>query len=327
MSDKVIIKIENLCKTFKSFERGGSFKEVFQSLFIRKSKETKAVDNINFEIKEGELVGFLGPNGAGKSTTLKMLTGVLFPTSGTAEVMGFIPWKDRKKYVSNIGAVFGQKSQLIWDIPPIDSFNMNKAIFSIPNDEYNEILNEMVDLLDVSDIIKKPTRQLSLGERMKCEFIISMLHKPKIVFLDEPTIGLDVIAKEKIREFILKMNRKGITFILTTHDLSDIEQLASRVIIINHGKIVFDDDMPKLKRYSGDYKMISVQTQNKLPEEYPEGICVLENILPNEAKFELNTALVSLNRFIEIITYNNIIKDMSISEPPIEKIIKQLYTS
>jgi len=327
MSDKVIIKIENLSKTFKSFERGSSFKEVFRSLFIRKSKETKAVDNINFEIKKGELVGFLGPNGAGKSTTLKMLTGVLFPTSGTAEVMNFIPWKDRKKYVSNIGAVFGQKSQLIWDIPPIDSFNMNKAIFSISDDEFYKTLNEMVELLGVSDIIKKPTRQLSLGERMKCEFIISMLHNPKIVFLDEPTIGLDVIAKEKIREFILKMNRKGITFILTTHDLSDIEQLASRVIIINHGKIVFDDGMQKLKRYSGDFKMISVQTQNKLPEEYPEGICILENILPNEAKFELNTALVSLNRFIEIITYNNIIKDMSISEPPIEKIIKQLYTS
>jgi len=321
----MIVTINGLSKTFRSFERGNSFKEVFKSLFVRKSKEIKAVDDISFEIKEGEIVGFLGPNGAGKSTTLKMLTGVLYPTSGTADVMGYIPWKDRKKHVRHIGAVFGQKSQLIWDIPPIDTYYMNKAIFDIDDTSFHAILQEMTELLGVTELIKKPTRQLSLGERMKCEFICAMLHSPKIVFLDEPTIGLDVIAKEKIRDFILKMNQKGITFILTTHDLMDIERLASRVIVINHGKIVFDDDLPTLRHYSGSYKIITVTAYSLLPLEHAAGVTVLESTAPNETKLELNTDVMSLNSFIELITKNTVITDMSISEPPIENIIKLLY--
>ena len=179
----------------------------------------QALKGISFSIKKGELLGLLGPNGAGKSTTIKILTGILFPTSGKVESFGYVPWKARKKYVAHIGAVFGQKSQLVWDIPPIDSFYMNKAIYDIKTEDYKKRLNKMVAMLEAKELIKKPTRQLSLGERMRCEFIIAMLHNPEIVFLDEPTIGLDVIAKEQIRVFIKEMNNRGVTFILTTHDM------------------------------------------------------------------------------------------------------------
>lgn len=239
----MIIDVRDLRKTYTTFQRGHTFKEALASLFVRKTIEVEAVKGISFQIGKGEIVGFLGPNGAGKSTTLKILTGVLHPTSGDVRIMRFVPWKQRRSYVARIGAVFGQKSQLLWDIPPLDAFYMNKAIYAIPLSEFEETLNELTELLDVRDVSRKPTRQLSLGERMKCEFIMAMLHRPDIVFLDEPTIGLDVIAKENIREFITKMNRKGVTFILTTHDLDDVEQLAERVIVINHGEVVFDDSI------------------------------------------------------------------------------------
>ena len=191
-----IIKVDKLTKTFTTYERGGTFREALKSLIVRKKKLVEALKAVSFEIEEGELIGFLGPNGAGKSTTLKILTGILFPTSGTVEIMGYIPWKDRRKYVANIGAVFGQKSQLLFDIPPLDSFLLNQSIYNIPEQAFKKTMNEMVEMLDLEKIVRKPTRQLSLGERMKCEFVMAMLHQPKIVFLDEPTIGLDVIAKD-----------------------------------------------------------------------------------------------------------------------------------
>ena len=235
-----IIEVKNLSKHYKTYKRGSGFKETVKSFFKRQSVLVKAVDDISFDIEKGEICGILGPNGAGKSTSIKMLCGALFPTSGSINVNGFNPSADRKKYVNEIGAVFGQKSQLIWDIPPIDSFNMNKAIYGVSDKDFDARLKELSELFEVDEIMHKPTRVLSLGERMKCEFIMAMLHEPKIVFLDEPTIGLDVIAKRKIRDFIREMNKKGTTFILTTHDLEDVEQLADNVIIINHGQKVFD---------------------------------------------------------------------------------------
>ena len=262
----MIITVENLAKVFKSYQRGNTFGEAVKSLIVRKPIYIHALKGISFNIEQGELVGFLGPNGAGKSTTLKILTGIMHPSSGKAEIMGYTPWRDRKKYVAKIGAVFGQKSQLLWDIPPVDAFYLNKAIYSIPERSFKKTMNDMVELLGVEELIKKPTRQLSLGERMKCEFIMAMLHKPEIVFLDEPTIGLDVIAKDKIREFILEMNRNGVTFILTTHDLDDIAHLAQRVIVVNHGEIVFDDSLTTLRNYLGVKKIISVSTMRPLPE-------------------------------------------------------------
>ncbi|MFW6238045.1 MAG: ABC transporter ATP-binding protein, partial [Halanaerobiales bacterium] len=199
-----MIEINSLSKTYKSYQRGNGFLAAMKSIFKRKINYIEAVKDISFSIDKGELVGFIGPNGAGKSTTMKMLTGVLYPTSGKARVMGYTPWEDRREYVGNIGAVFGQKSQLIWDIPPLDSFYMNRAIYDIPKEEFEETKDNLVELLDVAELVEKPTRQLSLGQRMKCEFIMAMLHNPDVVFLDEPTIGLDVMAKETIRNFIRK---------------------------------------------------------------------------------------------------------------------------
>jgi ABC-2 type transport system ATP-binding protein len=321
----LIIQVEQLKKNYTTYERGASFKETIRSLFRRKPIEVQAVKGISFEMEAGEIVGFLGPNGAGKSTTLKMLTGVLYPTSGDVKILGYTPWKQRKKYVRNIGAVFGQKSQLLWDIPPIDAFYMNKAIYALEDEPFHETLNQLVELLDVNEVMRKPTRQLSLGERMKCEFIMAMLHRPKVVFLDEPTIGLDVIAKEKIRSFILEMNELGVTFILTTHDLEDVEKLAKRVIVVNHGEIVFDDSMGVLRNFLGAKKTVTLTTEVQANWSGIEGVTVLKQVSEVEAELELDTEQLELKEFIRIVNERYTIHDMSINALPIERVIKELY--
>jgi ABC-2 type transport system ATP-binding protein len=321
----MMIKVEKLTKTYTTYERGGTLAEALKSLIIRKKKTVEALKGVSFEIGEGELIGFLGPNGAGKSTTLKILTGILYPTSGSVDVMGYVPWKERKKYVANIGAVFGQKSQLLFDIPPLDSFILNQSIYDIPEQTFKKTMNEMVEMLEVENIVRKPTRQLSLGERMKCEFIMAMLHRPKIVFLDEPTIGLDVIAKDKIRDFILEQNKKGTTFILTTHDLEDVEHLARRVIVVNHGEIVFDNTMDKLRTHLGDKKTVHVTTRKKLPPLDQPGIFIRRQLSDRDAELELDLSVLKLNEFIKKLNEQSILNDMSIESLEIENIIKDLY--
>lgn len=321
----MIIKVENLTKTYITYKRGHNFWEIFKSIFKREKVIIEALKGISFSIEKGELLGLLGPNGAGKSTTIKILTGILFPTTGTVNSYGYVPWSARKRYVSHIGAVFGQKSQLIFDIPPIDSFYMNQAIYGINKTEYKERLIKMVNMLDAEEIIKKPTRNLSLGERMRCEFIMAMLHNPEIVFLDEPTIGLDVIAKEKIRVFIKEMNEKGVTFILTTHDMDDVEHLAKRIIVINHGEIVFDGRMEALKNHLGTKKIVRLATHKKLPALNKNGVENIIIINDYEAELELDLAKIELNNFIKTINEKNSIRDISIHEPPIETVIKKLY--
>jgi ABC-2 type transport system ATP-binding protein len=325
--DNMIIEIKQLYKAYKTYQRGSTFKEVLKGLIIRKTELVPALKGITFGVSKGELIGFLGPNGAGKSTTLKILTGILYPTSGEVKILGYTPWKERKRYVARIGAVFGQKSQLLWDIPPMDAFRMNKAIYDIPDRVFKKILDEMVELLNVQNIVKQPTRLLSLGERMKCEFIMAMLHQPEIVFLDEPTIGLDVIAKEKIREFIRAMNQNGVTFILTTHDLGDVERLARRVIVINHGEIVFDDNIEALRSYTGTKKIILLKTEQVIQHIEGSGITVTKQTSPHEVELEMDTSVLELNGFIESINRAYVIKDMAIHEPPIESVIKQLYAT
>ena len=320
-----IIRVRDLKKVFETYERGDNFFEVLKSLFYRKMILVEALKGISFDIEPGEIAAFLGPNGAGKSTTLKILTGILFPTTGEASVLGYIPWKERKKYVGNIGAVFGQKSQLLFDIPPLDAFVLNQAIYNIPDDKFKKILGEMVELLDVGNIIRKPTRVLSLGERMKCEFIMAMLHSPKIVFLDEPTIGLDVIAKEKIREFIMEMNRKGVTFILTTHDLDDVERLARRVIVINHGETVFDGSMEKLRNYFGTKKTVTLNAERRWDGSGIPGVKVMQVLSPTDLELEIDTSVIPLKDFIQTASETCGIRDMSIQELPIESVIKELY--
>ncbi len=319
------IEVRGLKKNYRTYRRGDSFAEVLVSIFHRQAIDVQALKGIDFSIDTGELVGFLGPNGAGKSTTLKILTGVLFPSAGEASVMGFIPWKQRKRYVANIGAVFGQKSQLVWDIPPIDSFAMNQAIYGIRDREYRQSLGRLTELLGVQDVMRQPTRNLSLGERMKCEFIMAMLHRPRIVFLDEPTIGLDVIAKEAIHGFIKEMNRDGVTFILTTHDLDDVERLARRVIVINSGEIVFDDSLEKLRRYFGDRKKVHLVTERSLDGLSLPGLSLIERRTETDADFELDLSCLVLENFISRASSSYGIRDMSIEEIPIERVIKELY--
>lgn len=321
----MIIKVENLTKTYITYKRGHNFREILKSIFKREKVIIEALKGISFSIEKGELLGLLGPNGAGKSTTIKILSGILFPTSGAVSSYGYVPWLARKKYVAHIGAVFGQKSQLIFDIPPIDSFYMNQAIYAIKKSDYIERLNKMVNMLEAGKIIKKPTRNLSLGERMRCEFIMAMLHNPEIVFLDEPTIGLDVIAKEKIRIFIKEMNEKGVTFILTTHDMDDVEHLAKRVIVINHGEIVFDGKMAALKNYLGTKKIVRLATHKKLGNLNNKGVENINMISDYDVELELDLAKIELNKFIKTINENNSIRDISIHEPPIETVIKKLY--
>lgn len=322
-----IITVENLTKKYTTFKRGSGFKESVKSLFAREKVPVVAVDNVSFTVEEGDIIGILGPNGAGKSTTIKMLTGTLYPTSGSIEVMGFNPTKNRKTYVHQIGAVFGQKSQLIWDIPPVDSFRMNKAIYGIADKDYEERLDLMSKLFMVEDYITRPTRVLSLGERMKCEFIMAMLHQPKVVFLDEPTIGLDVIAKHNIRDFIKEMNKNGTTFILTTHDLEDVEQLARNVVIINKGAKVFDDSIQKLRNVMGSKKIVQLTLQDDMNTLDIPGASILERESPLKMTISVDLDQISINEFIARLSHQSTFSDISIKEMPMETIITHIYQS
>lgn len=327
------INVAGLTKVYTTWNRGSTFAEVLSSIVKRNKSEVHALRGIDFSIEKGELVGFLGPNGAGKSTTLKILTGVLYPTAGEVSVLGVCPWKDRKKYVANIGAVFGQKSQLVWDIPPVDSFMMNQAIYRIPDADFRRTLDRLTDMLGVREHMKQPTRNLSLGERMKCEFIMAMLHNPRIVFLDEPTIGLDVIAKDRIREFIQEMNKEGVTFILTTHDLDDVERLARRVIVINHGSIVFDDGIAMLRRHFGAKKIVTAACASPfyfgndgLEQPLPAGVTLLNRLSPADVELECDTSVMDLGSLIRLIGDTCGLRDLAVQEVPIETVIKELYT-
>jgi len=324
-----IINVQNLSKTYTTYKRGSGLRDMVKSFFKREKVIVKAVDDVSFSVEEGAICGLLGPNGAGKSTTIKMLCGALYPTSGEIEAMNFRPYADRKRYVREIGAVFGQRSQLVWDIPPIDSFNMNRAIYGIPLAEYKTRLAELAELFEIQEVIHKPTRVLSLGERMKCEFIMAMLHKPKIVFLDEPTIGLDVIAKAKIREFILKINKTGTTFILTTHDLEDVKQLADNVIIINHGVKVFDDTLQNLQINLGEKKIVELTLEEPFDAEkssVSDDIKVIEQKSPLELTLEVDTSKIAINKFIENLSHSFKFSDISVKELPMENIITQIYS-
>lgn len=244
-----MIKVEDLRKTFRVAKRSAGFGNAVKSLFNREYEEIHALDGITFRIEDGEAVGYIGPNGAGKSSTIKILSGILTPDSGVCEVDGRVPWKDRKKHVARIGVVFGQRSQLWWDVPVIDSFELIRDIYAVPADRYKRNLNELTDLLDLGELLKTPARSLSLGQRMRCEIAASLIHEPRILFLDEPTIGLDAVSKLAVRDFILKMNRqRGTTVILTTHDMQDIEALAQRVLLIGKGRILLDGTVEDIHR-------------------------------------------------------------------------------
>lgn len=320
-----IINVKDLCKTYKVVKRDSGFGNAIKSFFKRDYRYVKAVQNVSFSIKKGEIVGYIGPNGAGKSTTIKMLSGILKPDSGEMIINGMDPVKDRIKYVREIGVVFGQKSQLWWDIPAIESFDLLKDIYKIPDQEYLKIRDELIQLLNLEEVVKLPVRGLSLGERMKCELVASLLHNPKILFLDEPTIGLDAISKVIVRDFIKKINKeKKVTVILTTHDMADIESLADRVIVIGNGRKLYDGDIDDIKRKYSNEKIIEIY-YDKLKE------------IPNIK----NTEVISNdNRVIKIkidnkaVTASDVtreyskvceIKDINVLSSPIDDIIYKLY--
>ena len=243
-----MIEFHDICKSYRVARRESGLGNAVKSVFKREYSIINAIDNISFSISDGEMVGYIGPNGAGKSTTIKILSGILTPDSGTCLVNGQVPWKDRKEYVRQIGVVFGQRSQLWWDIPVMDSFELLQAIYSIPAPKYRSKLDELTQLLNLEELLKTPTRQLSLGQRMRCEIAASLLHEPKLLFLDEPTIGLDAVSKIAVRDFIKKMNEEHkTTIILTTHDMQDIEAITNRVILIGKGQKLLDGTLDDLR--------------------------------------------------------------------------------
>jgi ABC-2 type transport system ATP-binding protein len=320
-----MIEVRELKKHFRTFKKEPGLRASIRSLFHREFVDVKALDGISLDVKQGEIRGFIGPNGAGKSTTIKILSGVLYPTSGYVNVNGFEPWKQREKYVKNIGVVFGQKQQLWLDLPSVDTFHLNKEIYDIPEEKFKANRDYFVKLFDLQEIIIRPARQLSLGEKMKCELIAALLHDPKIVFLDEPTIGLDVFSKEKIRQFIKKVNKdKGITFLLTTHDLDDIENLCQKITIINQGKIIYDDTLQKIKA-DIDTKILDIKFSKALKEyKVPEGIKILSKG-DMEIKIEVDKKKHKVDEVIGYILKHYAINDINVSNPEIDDVIKKIY--
>lgn len=326
--NQYIIEIEDLKKVFKVHKRDkAGLLSSLKSLFSRDYSLVTAVDGLNLKIGQGEIRGLIGPNGAGKSTTIKILSGILYPSEGNVNVMGYTPWTQREEYVKKIGVVFGQKSQLWWDLPAIDTFALNKQMYDIPDKTFDENLSYFKELLKIGDVISKPVRQLSLGERMKCEFVCAMLHQPPLVYLDEPTIGLDIISKEAIRSFIKNVNKdRGTTFIVTTHDLSDIEDLCENVSIINSGTIVFNDCIDKLKTYFSDKKIIEVKFNRQVDPALLEGFKVTSSG-PFSASIEIETLNTSLQEEISRIFKILPVQDINVNNINIEEVIKYIYLS
>ena len=294
-------------------------------LFSKSFQEIKALDNISFEVNSGEIVGYIGPNGAGKSSSIKIMCGILVPDSGECQINGLIPWKNRISNSKNIGVVFGQRSQLWWDVPVIDSFELLKKIYKIDKNVYEKNLKELVEILDIQSIIKMPLRQLSLGQRMRCEFAASLLHNPKILFLDEPTIGLDALSKRVIREFIKKINKeRGVTILLTTHDMQDIEAVANRIILIGKGKILFNGPINKFKKLVSNDKIIKLKYNGKTLPKHKD--LKIVNISEKETHVIFNSDQIQISEVIDYINQYTKIKDISINEFSIEDIVVQLYT-
>lgn len=318
------IEVKHINKTFKVREKVKGKFSTIKTFFSRKYKNIDAINDVSFSIKKGEIVGYIGPNGAGKSTTIKILSGILIPDSGDVIIDHMNPWKDRKKYVRNIGVVFGQRSQLWWDIPAIDSFSLLKDIYKIDDKEYKKTLKELVDLLKLEDILNIPVRQLSLGNRMKCEIAASLLHKPKILFLDEPTIGLDAVSKKTVREFVKKINKKNkVTVILTTHDMNDIEALAKRIILIGKGKILYDGSLNKLKKNYYNLRKFKIITNDKV--NLKDSYIVEQNKIDNGYEIIIDSNKVEISKFIKSISSKISIIDIDMDTPDVDELIVKLY--
>lgn len=322
---EALIKVDGINKSFKVAKRATGLVEGLKALVSREHTIVHALNDVSFTINPGEIVGYIGPNGAGKSTTIKVMSGILVPDSGSCEIMGYTPWKDRVEYVKNIGVVFGQRSQLWWDVPVIDSFALLKDIYHIPDKEYDETLSLLIDTLELKDILHSPVRQLSLGQRMRCEIAASLIHNPQILFLDEPTIGLDAVSKIAVRNFIKKINKqKNVTVILTTHDMFDIEALSDRVILIGKGSLLYDGNLQELRNRFGSHRTITVDYKSSnIPIQIPGTINLSRT--EERAILSVDTTQISVSEVIMELSHSLDLVDISVMSQPIEDIIVQLY--
>lgn len=318
------IEVKNLSKTFKTKVKETGLKGSLKSIIKPKYREKKAVNNISFSVEKGEIIAFIGPNGAGKSTTIKMLTGILFPTKGEISIMGINPERNRKKLAYKIGTVFGQKEQLWIHLTPYDNFKFFGTIYDVPEQIINKRITEYKEIFELDEFINTPVRSLSLGQRMICEIVASLIHEPSILFLDEPTIGLDPVIKEKIRVFIKRLNKeKKTTIFLTSHDVGDIEKLCKRVIIVNNGKIVLDDSMENLKYHYLNKKIVEAKMNTKINLADVEGINIIKDKDYN-LKLEVDLTKKNISDAIKLLNPDNII-DINISNIPLETIISTIY--
>jgi len=319
-----VIEVKNLSKNFKVKIKEKGLKGSLKSIIKPKYKTIKAVNDISFDVEEGEMIAFIGPNGAGKSTTIKMLTGILYRNEGDIKVLDLDPSKNRKKLAYKIGTVFGQKEQLWMHLTPMDNFKFFAAIYDIPEKEAEERIEELSKLFEMESFINTPVRNLSLGQRIRSEIVASLIHKPKILFLDEPTIGLDPVVKENIRKLIKKMNKEyNTTIFLTSHDVLDIEKLCKRVIIVNNGKIVMDDTMNNLKYHYLNKKIVEVKSKEKINFNNEDGITILKEKETN-LKIEIDTRKKNLSDVLKLINPDNVV-DINISNTPLEQIISEIY--
>jgi ABC-2 type transport system ATP-binding protein len=316
------IHVQNLRKVYSVSHQEAGTAAALGSLVHRRKVEIAAVDGISFDLAAGEMVGFLGPNGAGKTTTLKMLSGVLHPTTGEATVLGYVPWKRDKPFLRQITLVMGQRNQLVWDIPALHSFELNRAIYRIPLDDYRYMLNQLTELLDLGPLLHKPVRNLSLGERMKCEIAAALLHRPSVVFLDEPTIGLDVTMQRRIRAFLTEYNQRfGATVLLTSHYMADVEALAKRIVVIHHGKLLFDGDLSVLVQKFTAHKTIEVQIGDCQADLNQYG----EVISCADGHFTLRVPKADTARITERLLADLPVIDLTVEDPPIEEVIEMVF--
>jgi ABC-2 type transport system ATP-binding protein len=317
-----VVDVADLSRVFKVPEREGGLAAALRGVFHRRWRQVRAVDAISFDIGPGEVVGFLGPNGAGKTTTLKMLSGLLHPTSGGASVLGYVPWKRERDYLRQMTLVMGNRNQLQWDLPALDSFELNRAIYRLRRDDFLATRDELIELLDVEDLVRKPVRNLSLGERMKVEIVGSLLHRPRVLFLDEPTIGLDVTMQKRIRSFIAEYNRRyGATVLLTSHYMADVVALCKRVIVIHHGQILFDGDLATLADRFAAYKLIEVAlADGSAPlDQYGE-------VLEREGdRVKLRVPKTETPRIAARVLSEQQVADLTIEDPPIEDVIELVF--
>ena len=323
MNETSIIRAEGLCRTYTVYEKQPGLIGSIRSLWNRKYRTVVAVDNVSFSVEPGEIVGFLGPNGAGKTTTLKMLSGLIYPSSGTASVLGFTPWERADSFRRQFSLVMGQKNQLWWDLPASDSFDLHREVYSLPKDRFQTVLGELIEMFEVSRLVRQPVRELSLGERMKMELIASLLHEPKVLLLDEPTIGLDVVAQQTIQRCLREYNRlKQATILLTSHYMRDVEALCKRVLVITNGKLVHDGPLATIVQRLGSIKQIRLQFAG---ESLPANIRLPESSRVQGTVVDLSVSRELVSETISRILEQHPVSDITVTDPPLEDVVARYF--